>query len=203
MKDHREELEELALDFIAGKPLTELDLFGLAATMKIDLIKYEFLPGPKTISGSPKARKKEIFRLAEAIWGIKPEGWLVIENLWLSSAREKSGSRETGGKDNLDDVISAELLIRMTATIKLVDIVEQESVRTEAVNALNLALNEAVSKGRTRIKRVAGKTIYSILKDAGVMIGTGGGKYLPDPETSLPDLFQMLNWKRISNNAYR
>lgn len=29
MKDHQEELEELALDFIAGKPLTELDFLGL------------------------------------------------------------------------------------------------------------------------------------------------------------------------------
>lgn len=203
MKSYQDKLEELALDFIEGKPLIEIDLFGLAAIMKIDLIKDEFIPGPKTISGQPSERKAEIFRLAEAIWGVSPDRWLEIEQDWLNSARVKSGSEITTGKDSLNDVISAELLIRLVATIELVDTAEQEEVRTEAVNALNLALNEAVIKGRTRIMRVGEKSVYSILKNAGIMVGTGGGKYLPDPETSLPYLFRMLSQESILAGVYR
>ena len=196
------QLTEMSLGVVRGGSLDQIDLFGLAAIMEIDKINESFLPGPKTISGSPKDRKREIFRLTSALWGISPERWLEKEHGWLASARAKSESKATGGKDKLDDVISAELLIRLMATIKLVDIVEDKEVRKEATNALNLALHEAVSRGRTRIARVGNQSVYSILKNGGVMIGTGGGKYLPDPETSLPYLFRMLQWDRISILAY-
>lgn len=198
-----EQLREMAIGIVRGELLTVIDLFGLAAIMEIDLIKEDFLPGPKTISGSPKDRKDEIFRLTSVLWGVSPERWLEIEQGWLESARAKSGSKATGGKDNINDVISAELLIRLIATIKLVDTVEDEDVREEATNALNLVLNEAISKGRTRITRVGENSVYSILKNAGIMIGTGGGKYLPDPETSLPHLFRMLCKESILAGAYR
>ena len=198
-----QQLTEMALGIVRGESLDNIDLFGLAAIIDIDQIKPEFLPGPKTISGSPKSRKDEIFRLTSALWGVSPERWLEMENTWLKSARAKSGNQETKGKDQLDDVISTELLIRLIVTIKLVDTVGDEEVIEEAANALNLALQEAVMKGRSRIERFGDQTIYACLKNAGIMIGTGGGKYLPDPETSLPFLFQMLQRDRISAMVYR
>lgn len=186
--------------------LSKFDLIWLGIEIDVYLLKAEFLPGPKTISGNPKDRKAEIFRLAEGLWGVSPERWLEKENGWLASARAKSGSQETGGKDNLDDVISAELLIRLLAAAKYVigrTEVGTPSVTDEVINALNLSLTEAVIKGRTRTARVGEKTIYSVLKDAGIMIGTGGGKYLPDPEISLPELFLMFHKDKVSPQAYR
>jgi len=186
--------------------LSKFDLIWLGIEIDVYFLKPEFLPGPKTISGKPSERKAEIFRLAEALWGIKPEGWLEMENRWLKSGRRKSGSQVTTGKDSLDDVISAELLIRLLAAAKYViggSETGTPSVITEVLNSLNLSLAEAVVKGRTRIARVGEKTIYSILKDHGIMIGTGGGKYLPDPETSLPELFLMFYKDKVSPQAYR
>lgn len=183
--------------------LTEYDLIWLGIEIETYNLKPEFLPGPKTISGKPGERKTEIFRLAKDLWGIEPEVWLTMENNWLKSARAKSGSLLTTGKDDLDEVISAELLIRILATTKYLFSPERNNlVKNAAVNAINLAINEAVIKGRTRISRVGEKSVYSILKDHGIMIGSGGGKYLPDPETSLPELFLMFTRKQINLSAY-
>lgn len=183
--------------------LTEYDLIWLGIEIETYNLKPEFLPGPKTISGKSGERKTEIFRLAKDLWSIEPEGWLTMENNWLKSARAKSGSLLTTGKDDLDDVISAELLIRILATTKYLFSPERNNlVKNAAVNAINLAINEAVIKGRTRISRVGEKSVYSILKDHGIMIGSGGGKYLPDPETSLPELFLMFTRKQINPSAY-
>lgn len=191
-----------------GLPLNTIDIYGLAGFIKIDQFKPEYLPGPKTISGSPKSRKDEIFRLAEAYWGVKPQEWLNMENGWLKSSRARSGSQETKGKDQFDDVISAELLIRFIATIAFVDGLDKHNffgtvlVRRSAISSLNMAISEAILKGQTRIEHFGDKTIYACLKNAGIMIGIGGGKYLPDPETSLPYLFQMLQRDRISPQVY-
>lgn len=198
--------KRVALNIARGnRSLSEFDLIFLGIQAEVFLFKPEFLPGPKTVSGTPKERKAEIFRLAEAIWGIKPDGWLLLENLWLQNARSKSGSTETGGKDELDDVVSAEILIRLIGAAKLMLTVHNtgELLHREAVNAVNITIQEAVVKGRTRISRYGDKTVYSMLKDVGIMIGAGGGKYLPDPETSLPALFLLLHREKISSNVYK
>lgn len=203
-----EQLAEMALWVVRGRSLDVIQLYGLAGVIEINQFKTGFLPGPKTISGSPSSRKAEIFRLTSVLWGVSPERWLEMEQGWLESARAKSGSKAEKGKDKLDDVISAEILIRLMATIHFIDSLDKENyvgtkqVRRVVMNSLNMTLTEAILKGQTRIERYGDKSIYAHLKNAGIMIGTGGGKYLPDPETSLPYLFQMLQRARISDEAY-
>lgn len=169
------------------------DLIHIYKNLRLDLIKPEFLPNKDVVIGSPDRRKGFIFQLAESLWGVCPERWLELENAWLQEARKISGSSETSGKDKLDDVISAEILIRIVATAKLVmENSFETDLRNEALNALNLSIAEACTKGRTRMKYFGKNTVYTTLRNAGIMIGTGGGKYLPHPEISLKYLFLML-----------
>lgn len=201
-----QELKETALRVVRGGEISLFDLLGLGSIIKVETIKSGLVPGSRTISGKSIDRKGEIFRIAEGLWGVSPGRWLEMENEWLKSSRAKSGSTETGGKDSLDDVVSAELLVRILATIKIVTdynkIEGGEAVSWEAVSALNLALTDAVSKGRTRMSRFGSQSHYTILKNSGVMVGAPGGKYLPDPEVSLVYLFQMFGENKILSSAY-
>lgn len=209
MSNRSDSLTRVAYEVLAGRPLNIIDLYGLAGLIEINQFKPEFLPSAKTISGKPIERKGEIFGLAEAYWGVKPQEWLNMENGWLKLARSKTGSQETKGKDQLDDVISAELLIRFIAAIHFIDGLDKANyegtklIRKAALGSINLTLSEVIFKGQTRMERYGGKSVYGHLKSAGVMIGTGGGKYLPYPEISLPILFQFLNKEAISLNIYR
>lgn len=90
MKSVLQQLSEMGRRVAVGTPLTEIDLYGLGGIMEVSNLKPEFLPGSKTISGSPNARKAEIFRLAEAYWSFKPQDWLNLENHRLQSARPVS-----------------------------------------------------------------------------------------------------------------
>lgn len=162
-----------------------------------------FLPKENTVVGSPTSRKIAIFDLAEKIWGKKPEEWLEMESRWLAQAREISGSSETKGKDCLDDVVSAELLLRFVATAILTKEATTQSIAVEAVNALDLAIQEACSKGRTRMQRVCNRSIYGHLRQGGLMIGTGGGKFLPYPKKALPALLLMLQKSKIKPAVFK
>lgn len=199
----------MALEVLTGRPLSTIDFYGLAALIQIHRIRPDYLPGPKTISGHPQTRKDEIFRLAEAYWGLKPQSWLEMENTWLKNARVESGSQAEKGKDQLDDVISAELLVRLVATTAFIDGLDKADyegtrlARKAALGAINLTLSEVIFKGQARIERFGDKSVYAHLKAAGVMIGTGGGKYLPHPFSSLPLLFQYLDKEKFSPNVYR
>ncbi len=208
MSTRSESLFNLANEVLTGHPLSTIDLYGLAALIQINRFRPEFLPGPKTISGHPQTRKDEIFRLAEAYWGIKPQSWLEMENAWLKLARVESGSQAEKGKDQLDDVISAELLVRLVATTAFIDGLNKADyegtklARKAALGAINLTLSEVIFKGQTRMERFGDKSVYAHLKAAGVMIGTGGGKYLPYPYSSLPTLFQFLDGEKFSPDIY-
>ena len=50
---------------------------------------------------------------------------------------------------------------------------------------------------------VDGRSVYSLLKEGGVSIGTGGGKYLPNPEQAMPFLLLLLHKEAISPEAYQ
>lgn len=200
-------LYEHVLAIARGQALLSLsDLQEVAHNLDVQHISFEFLPGVKTITGTVSARKEEIFRLAGLIWGFSPDQWLVLEAGWQQSARDLIRSSATGGKDNLDDVVSAELLLRVVAAASLVSAYGPEDnaddLIAEVLTALNLAIVEAVQKGRTRMMHRDGDSVYGIMRKAGLMIGSGGGKYLPHPEASLPYLFSLLDRKVMNPAIY-
>lgn len=180
------------------------ELYAIYDNIRLQNIDPQFLPGEDTVVGSASDRKKAIFLLAEKLWGITPEGWLKAENGLLQEARKESGSTKTGGKDRFSDVISAEILIRIVAAAKLY--YEDNStgceVANEAVRAINVILSEACTKGRARMTMVGDQSVYSLLRQNGLMVGTGGGKYLPYPEKSLPALLLLLHRANIRPEAY-
>ncbi len=181
-------------------------VMNLAEKLQIENFRFGYLPDSGIVSGKIIDRKTAIFRFSEALWGIKPEGWLGMEQQWLYSARMKSGSEETSGKDSLNDIVSAELLLRFLALIKFIDSLsdqeESDEIADEAMIAFNTYLREVLGKGRTRISRFGNQSIYATLKNAGIMIGSIGGKYLPNPEVAFPQLVSMLTWEKISPEAY-
>lgn len=196
------ELAELGYQVSIGRPLVYTDLRHIAENLDVNRINPEFLPGASTVSGTIADRRQAIFRVANCLWNVSSDFWLQMENTWLKNAREKSGSKEIGGKDDLGDVISAVILVRIVATSKLLTClaVTDADLYDFALKSLNITIGEAVIKGRSRILRVEGKTLYGHLKEAGVVAGSGGSKYLPDPTSSLPFLFKILR-KEILNPA--
>jgi len=191
--------------FIAmGNPITSSDLYALYDEMRIDRIKPSFLPHKNTIIGKVSERKAAIFKVAERLWGYTPYAWLKLEKTWLKEAREKSGSQETGGKNNINDVVSAEILVRIVAAAKLVtEDKEDKEITDEAIRALNLFIQEVCAKGRTRMEMVDVRSVYSILRNGGLAIGSSGSKYLPNPEGALPWLLLRLHRDRVYPNAYK
>jgi len=187
-----------------GDQIDEGKLHTIYENLHLDKMNPDFLPGEGTVVGSASDRKKAIFLLAEKLWGITPEGWLKAENGLLQEARKESGSTKTGGKDRFSDVISAEILIRIVAAAKLYyeDNNKDCEVANEAVRAINVILSEACAKGRARMTMVGDRSVYSTLRRGGLMIGTGGGKYLPYPEKALPELLLLLHKDYVRPEAY-
>lgn len=190
--------------FIAmGNTLFYGELYAIYDNVDISNIKPEFLPNENMVKGTPKERKNFAFKLAENIWGLTPEDWLKMENDWLMDARKLSGSQETSGKDQISDVVSVEILLGIIAAAKIVhEHCDGSNLSTEAFIAVNAILTEACAKGRTRMQKTEGGTVYGALKHNGLMIGLGGGKYLPNPEITLPVLFLMLNKDRMVPAIY-
>ncbi|HSV94956.1 MAG TPA: hypothetical protein VLH94_03235 [Spirochaetia bacterium] len=186
-----------------GGQLGKSELLAIYDNLQLDQIKPEYLPGENTILGKVSDRKNAMFELAEKLWGLSPAEWLEKEKSWLDLSRKIYPSQATEGKDKLDDVISPEILLRILATAKLVKESSDNEISDEAIFALNLVLSEVCAKGRTRLMKIDGKSIYGILRSNGVMIGTGGGKYLPLPTKSMADLFMMLHRDKINPDAYQ
>lgn len=183
--------------------LTESDLLSIAGNLDIEYFLPQYLPDGQTISGSAIQRKKAIFALAQELWGISPEAWLAKEKSWLDKSRKKNGSTGTGGKDSLEDVVSVELLVRLVAAAGIAKSNQSDQeIIYETVGAINIIVAEVCAKGRTRMKKVEGQSIYKILKDGGLMIGTGAGKYLPDPEENLYELLLFLHSSKIRPEVY-
>lgn len=190
-----------------GGRIGRSELYAIYDNMDLSKIRPELLPGKETVLGSPQERKSHIFHVAEGLWGITPEDWLKKERNWLEQAREITNSDEVGGKDNLNDVVSAEILVRLVAAAKIATEENDESdLVAEAMIAINLILTEACAKGRTRMIRLEedenGQSVYGKLRDMGLMIGTAGGKFLPYPEESLPILLLMLQKNSVLPDAY-
>lgn len=179
------------------------DLLAIHTNLQLDTISPDFLPGKNTIMGSSAKRKKAIFDLAEKLWGLSPKAWLTLERFKLRDARMISGSKEVSGKDKEGDVIMAEILVRIIATAVIVfEYKASSSVTHEALRALNLTIAEACSKGGARMEMINGRSVYSILKEGGLSIGSGGGNYLPNPEESLPFLLLFLRKEALTEEVY-
>jgi hypothetical protein len=197
------EWTELGELIAQGGQIDRSAMYAIYDNLNIGHIKPNFLPNELTITGTALERKKAIFSMAQNLWGLTPDDWLLIEKYKLQDARKVSGSNETGGKDKHSDVVSAELMLRIVATAKLVyEDKHDKEISDEAVRALNVILAEVCAKGRTRMTMIDDKSVYTHLKKGGLMIGTGGGKYLPYPEKSLPYLFLLLHKELIRPEAY-
>ena len=92
----------------------------------------------------------------------------------------------------------------MAAAKLVAETKDMPAVIDEALITINIILNEVCSKGRTRMTMIDGRSVYSRLKDAGLVAGgIGGGRYLPYPKISLSVLFLMLDKKKIRPEAYQ
>lgn len=178
------------------------NLFKIYDNLELGHIKPEFLPNEYTVEGTASERKEAIFSTAQNLWNITPEDWLKKEKDWLQDARKVSGSTKIDGKDRINDIVSAEILLRIIAAAKLVYEADCHEITAELLRSLNVTISEVCTKGRTRMIMVGDRSVYSILKKGGLMIGTGGGKYLPYPEKALPELLLMLHKESICPEAY-
>lgn len=199
---------ETGVQIAEGAEFIISDLMAIYYNLELDKIDPTYLPGPYTVVGTASARKDAIFATAKNLWDINPETWLKKERKWLGESRLISGSSETNGKDKLDDVISAEILVRIIAATKLAlkkgddGVLTQTDIADEALLALNIIIKEVCAKGRTRMKHIDDTSVYSLFRQGGLMIGIGGGKYLPHPTRALPQLLMLLHRSRLRPEVY-
>lgn len=188
----------------AGKyMLKQADLIAIACQIDLGDILAELLPSKLTVQGSADEKKHNIFLVAAGLFGLWPHEWLKQEKMWLDIARLESGSTETGGKDKIEDVVAAEIMVRIVATANFV--VNHPEFAKVDILALNMLILEAASKGRTRMERVGGNgtpSLYSEMLKYGTTFGAGS-KYLPNPALSLPKLLLLLRREKMSPSAYR
>ncbi|HOX96330.1 MAG TPA: hypothetical protein PLI45_03025 [Candidatus Woesebacteria bacterium] len=200
--DFEAEWTEIGREAATGGQLNISHLKAIYDNLDLAHINPALLPDGQTVLSKKSERRNAIFTIAENLWGLSPKEWLDQENDWLKEARQISGSTEVEGKDKIEDVVSAELLIRILATVKVVsEESHSHTIVSEAINALNLVLGEACAKGRTRMIIRDGISVYARLHRSGVMFG-GSGKYLPYPQKSLVELFKLLRKEMISPEAY-
>lgn len=185
-----------------GGQLTISEVRAIADNLELEKMDPKFLPGESTVIGKDPARKYFTFYQVECLWSINPNEWLEKEKNWLNESRQLYPSNATEGKDSLDDVISAEIILRIVATAKIVKTFTDPEIVNEAVFALNLILSDACAKGRMRLKKFDGKSVYGVLRNNGLRIGSVGGKYLPLPEKSMPELLLLLHKDYIYPGAY-
>lgn len=182
------------------------DLLAIHHNLEIDKINPIFLPNVQTVTGTVKQRREAIFHTAETLWGKTPKEWQEMEAGWLVVARSIYSLPKSSEKRNLNDVVSAEILVRIVATANLAIRVNKKrsyltGVYNEALLGLNILLMEVCTKGRFRTQRMGDTTVYDTLKEGGLMIGTGE-KYLPLPSYSLPKLFMMLLRDNLRPEVY-
>lgn len=211
--------QELAKKIAVGKAtLSHSDLVAIAEMIDFPSLNPKFLPGSDLAHKSLKVRKAAVTEQAKKLWGLDSASWLAKENEWLMSARKITGTTRDDGKDDLEDVICPEILVRIYAVAYLFYRTKQNQLKlaqSEALNlqqqalqSLNIFIQNAVFKGYTRansVKRLdqsTRKTIYSILIDSGISVGATG-KYLPDPEVSLPQIITLLHKDSIRPEAYQ
>lgn len=176
-----------------GGKLNRSDFHAIYDVLNIANFHPDCLPGEKIVKGSASERKDAIFELAQKIWGKTPGQWLNQEKKWLIEARKAIGSTDTGGKEKIYDVITAEILVRLVAVARYVTETDDGYPSIdEAIAAINTMLYETCAKGRTRMMKVNGHAIHTELQNYGIMIGSGGCKYLPYPEKAMPELLLFL-----------
>ncbi len=199
-----------------GTGLSEENLNSIVDNLSFSKMRPEYLPNSDLSAGFKEKREMTLF-LAEKLWGKTPDQWLEMERQWLAEAQNLSGITEDDGKDKILDIVSADILIRIFAVAYFfyetktqmtgMEFVAGYAARISALRALNSFLENAVSKGQQRVRRIKsenGRTLshYTVLKNAGVASGATG-KYLPYPEKSLAVLLKMLHKKAISPKAYK
>lgn len=187
-----------------GGKINRSNLLAIYDILDLGSFDPKYLPDESTINGSSRDRRDVIFDLAESIWGMRHGDWLKREKNWLDESRKITGSTETKGKDKIDDVVSAEILIRLIAAARIVaETDDRYPAIDEYIEAINLILATVCSKGRTRMMKEGDKSVYAQMKKYGLMVGTGAGKYLPHPTKALPELLLfMLDKKNINPNVY-
>lgn len=190
-----------------GGRIGRSELYAIYEIMDLSQLNPRLIPGQETVLGSTQQRKSHIFEIALGLWGITPEDWLKKEITWLEKAGNISQRYAFFGKDNINDVVSAEILIRLIAAARIATEEDDRSdLVSEAMIAINLILSDACAKGRTRLIQPDGDlktpSIYDKLQYNGLMVGVAGGEFLPYPEKSLPELMLMLQKRHILPDAY-
>ena len=182
------------------------NLLAIHHNLELEKIDPLFLPDIQTVTGTVRQQRDAIFYTAETLWGKTPEEWLEMEIGWLAVARSIYSLPRSSGKHRLSEVVSAEILVRIVAAANLaIKAVNKNhshltGLYRESLWGINIILMEVCAKGRTRTQRMSDTTVFDILKEGGLMIGTG--KYLPNPSYALPKLLMMLHRDYLRPEVY-
>lgn len=193
------------------------DILAIATALDFSAIKSEYLPVGNLSNRKNKIQKQAGLNLASKLWGLADSDFMDMEKKWLAEARQRVGSTKDDDKVESDDLVTPQILTRIYTVAYLFHLAslhllgeDDYSVRElcdQALVGLNLFIANCCYKGYTRVQKLqigSGKAIatYNLLRDFCIPVGVSG-KFLPDPETSLPDIFLMFQREKLHPEVYR
>jgi hypothetical protein len=139
-----------------------------------------------------------------------------LETNWLQEVRNIVGESDNDDKDVPADLITPQVLTRVVSLTYFIYQIESGKVNMpiddsvyiikEAIQGLNIFLANPTLKGRLRKTKVIVNeeeiNAYNFLVRSGVHAG-GYGKFLPNPEKSLPFIFSHFCREAILPSAYK
>jgi hypothetical protein len=210
--------QDLARRIAVGKgELSHSDIVAISEMIDFTNVNPSFLPGPDIASKSLKERKLAVARLARNLWGLEMAEWLEKEKDWLLSARIEAGNTRDDGKEDESDLVCPEILVRIYTVAYLfylskADLLglnpeDSRTLRMQALHGLNLFIQNAVFKGYSRVnalnlKDASRTTLYTQLIGHGISVGCTG-KFLPNPEISLPIIITLLHKESLCEEVYQ
>jgi hypothetical protein len=169
----------------------------------------------KDLFGPLKTRAEAAEKLSYQLWGQDRKYWLSREQYWLEEIRQKNGITEDDGKDQISDVVSLDILVRIYSLAVLYyktnDLIVSKpdtalKFRSAALRSVNAIIENAVNNGQLRVERIKSPfangtvSMYTAMKNAGIPSGSSG-EYLPYPEKMLYEIFTWLHHDALRNEV--
>ncbi len=198
-----EYMRKIADHFVVGnRQFYREHILQIMENLDFPNIKPEFLPNAEHGQNSLSKRRKAMNKLSFNLWGLSVEKWLKTEKEWLSQARDKVGVTRNDGKDEDEDVVSTQILIRIYATAYFFYKHKSPFDQKQVLRGLNSFLETAIFKGYSRCTKIGDVTLYQEMTESGLPVA-GSGKYLPDPQNTFWQLLSLLHRNSINPEVYK
>ncbi len=218
MNAYQKKFEGLGLQIAEGtNTLTAKDVAAIAEALDFSSFNPKYLPQANLADKSPKNSKHySIVYICNLFKGMTPEKLMKLETGWLKQAHKISGSSNNDEKDVPADLVTPQIISRIIALAYFLHRLETGKIKVsksaadwmvrKSLAGINVFLVNPTLKGEVRMTKVrVGKkwvNAYDFFMQNGVLVGYYG-KFLPNPQVSLPYIFSLLHRDALRPEVYK